>query len=165
MKLRTENSATSASDLTPRPHVLNLGDRERDVLAADPGRALADVDDPVFVAVDQRLEQHRANQAEDRDVDTDAKGERDDDSEGQGLRLPQRPDGNLQFTAQHACFCHGRATVRGHLHSPLGYGLDLRKSATMRQWQKRQYSREFRHDGSSGDGAILSRSSSLMVLS
>ena len=41
-----------------------------------PGRALTDVDQPLLVAVDQRPQQHAADDAEDRGVGADAQRQR-----------------------------------------------------------------------------------------
>jgi hypothetical protein len=56
------------------------------------GRALTDVDQPILAAIDQRPQQHAANDAENRRVGADAKGERDDDSERQPFDAGQRPE-------------------------------------------------------------------------
>src|SRR5713226_1296979 len=48
--------------------VLNFRHGEWDAPGADARRALLDVDQPVFVAVDERPQKHTANQAEDRRV-------------------------------------------------------------------------------------------------
>ena len=55
--------------------------------AADAGRALADVDQAILVAVGQRLEEHAANHAEDRGVRPDAERQGQDDGDGQTLAL------------------------------------------------------------------------------
>ena len=57
---------------------------------ADARRALADVNQPVLVAVHQRPQQHAADDAEDRGVGADAERERDDDGDGQALDPGQR---------------------------------------------------------------------------
>ena len=50
-----------------------------------PGRALADVDEPVFVAIDERPQEDAADDAEDGGVGADAERQRDDDGDGQTL--------------------------------------------------------------------------------
>ena len=50
-----------------------------------PGRALPDVDQPVLVAVDERPQQHAADDAEDGGVGADAERQRQDDGEGEAL--------------------------------------------------------------------------------
>ena len=58
-----------------------------------PGRALADVDQAIFVAIDERPQQHAADDAEDRGVGADAERERHDDGGGQALGAQQRAQG------------------------------------------------------------------------
>ena len=53
--------------------------------------ALADVDQAVLVAVDQRPQQHAADDAEDGGVGADAERQREDDGDGQALDPGQRP--------------------------------------------------------------------------
>ena len=56
--------------------ILDLGHGERRVLGADSRRALADVNQAILVAIDQRPQQHAADDAEDRRVGADAERER-----------------------------------------------------------------------------------------
>ena len=60
-----------ASDFAPCGS-RDLGDGEVDVVAARPVGRLAQVDEPIAVAMRQRLEQHAAHDAEDRRVRADA---------------------------------------------------------------------------------------------
>ena len=55
-----------------------------------PPRALPDVDQALLVVVDERLEQHAADHAEDRRVGADAERERQDDGDGQAAGPEQR---------------------------------------------------------------------------
>ena len=71
--------------------VLNLGHREVRVFVTDSRRALPDIDQPVLAAVDQRPQQHTANQAEDGGVGANSQRQRHDDGEGEPLVPPQRP--------------------------------------------------------------------------
>ena len=73
--------------------VEDLGHREGDVLAARPVDRLAQVDQPVAVAVRQRLEQHAAHDAEDRRVRADAEPEREDDRDGKPARAGEAAEG------------------------------------------------------------------------
>ena len=79
-----------------RLEVVDLRHRERRVLGAKAGRALADVDQAIFVAIDERTEEHLADDAEDRGVGADAERERYHHGEGQTLgaqeRAPREPD-------------------------------------------------------------------------
>ena len=59
-------------------------------VGAEAGRALADVDQPIFVAIDERPQQHAADDAEDGGVGADAERERDDDGEREALGAQQR---------------------------------------------------------------------------
>ena len=85
VKSMVEKSPKAVSVLTRDAEVANLGDGEVGVLGADPLGALADVDQAILVAVDQRPQQHAADDAEDRGVGADAERERHDDGEGQPL--------------------------------------------------------------------------------
>ena len=61
------------------PEVLNLGHRERHVRGADARSALANVDQPIFIAIDQRSQQHASNNAEGGSVCANAERERHHD--------------------------------------------------------------------------------------
>ena len=76
-----------------RLEVVDFGHRERRVLGADARRALADVDQAIFVAIDQRTEEHAADDAEDRGVGADAERERHHDGGGQALGAQERAQG------------------------------------------------------------------------
>ena len=58
--------------------------------APRPRRALADVDQAILVAVDERPQQHAADDAEDRGVGADAERERHHDGRGESLGAQQR---------------------------------------------------------------------------
>ena len=92
-----EKSPNALSVLTRAWRSLQLGNREMDVLDADALGALPDVDEPVLIAVDQRLQQHAADDAEDGGVGADAKRERQDDRECQALDPHQRPPRESQI--------------------------------------------------------------------
>ena len=66
-----------------RAEVAYLGDGEEHVLAAEPVGRVAEVDQPVAVAMGQRLEQHAAHDAEDRGGGADAEREGDHDDRGE----------------------------------------------------------------------------------
>ena len=65
-----------------------------------PRRALADVDQPVFVAVDQRPQQHAAHQRENCGVGADAEGQREDHGNGQPFGACQRADREFHVVAR-----------------------------------------------------------------
>jgi hypothetical protein len=83
-----------------RLEVVDLGNRERHVVDAQTGRALADVNEAIGVAIDQRPQQHLAHDAEDRGVGADAKGEGDDDGGGQPLRAQQRSEADAHVLSE-----------------------------------------------------------------
>ena len=74
----------------PLADVFDLGDRERHAVDAESRRALADIDQPLFAAIDERAQQHAADDAEDRGVGADAERQRDHDGGGKSLRAQQR---------------------------------------------------------------------------
>ena len=78
--------AKGADRLDPRLEIVDLRDRERHVVGAEAGSTLADVDQAIGVAINERPQEHLANDAEDRRVGADAEGKCDDDGRGQTLR-------------------------------------------------------------------------------
>ena len=70
--------AELAEGLDPRLEVPNFRHRPGAVFLADARRALPDINQPILVAVDQRLDEHAAHQREDGGVGADAQRERDD---------------------------------------------------------------------------------------
>ena len=80
-----EKSPNALRDFTRRLEVPQLGHGEVRVLDADAPGGLAEVDQPVRVAVDQRAQQHATNHAEDGGVGADPQRQRHDDGERQAL--------------------------------------------------------------------------------
>ena len=80
-----------------------------------PLRALADVDEPVLVAVDERPQQDAADDAEDGGVGADAERQRQDDGEGQALGPGQRPQSESEIGKEAhmltMCACPSKCTV------------------------------------------------------
>ena len=76
-----------------RLDVVDFRHGERRVLGADARRALTDVDQAIFVAIDERAEEHAADDAEDRGVGADAEGERHHDGGGQALGAQKSAQG------------------------------------------------------------------------
>ena len=107
VKPMVEKSPKAVSVLTRARRSCNLRHRERGVLGADAGRALADVDQAVLVAVDQRPQQHAAHHAEDRGVGADAERQGQDDGDRQPLDLAERARGDAQV---------GRQALPGNAH-------------------------------------------------
>ena len=70
------------------------------VLDADALGRLADVDQAVLVAVDQRPQQHAADDAEDRGVGADTQRQREDDGERQALGSGEGPKGELEVSQE-----------------------------------------------------------------
>ena len=66
--------------------IVNLRHRERNVVGANAVRALADVDQPVLVAVDKRPQEHTAHHTEDGRISADAERQ----GEHHGKRKPFR---------------------------------------------------------------------------
>src|SRR5262249_46937631 len=85
-----EENAAGRTRCGAAPEVADLRHRKRHVLPAEARRALADVDQAVFAAIDQGAQQHAAHDAEDRGVGADAEGQGDDDGGDQTLRAEQR---------------------------------------------------------------------------
>ena len=71
-----EKSPERAQGFNAGAQILDFGHGKRGVVVADARRALADVDQPVLVAVDERLEQHAAHQGEDGGVGANAQRQR-----------------------------------------------------------------------------------------
>ena len=69
---------------------------------ADPGRALPDVDQPVFVAIDQRPKKHAAHQREDGRVGADTQRQREDHRDCEPLGARERAKSNFQVIAETA---------------------------------------------------------------
>jgi len=81
-----------AERLRGRPEVVDLGNRERDVVAPLRLGRLAEVHEPVAVAMRQRAEEHTAHGAEDRGVGTDAEAQGEDDGEGEAGGARKAPE-------------------------------------------------------------------------
>ena len=62
-----------------------FGDGEVGVGVVEAGGALADVDEAVFVAIDQGAEEYAADEGEDGGVGADAEGESEDDGGGEAF--------------------------------------------------------------------------------
>ena len=100
VKSTVEKSPNALMRGDARLEIVDLRHREGRVRRAEPRRALPDVDQPVFVAIDQRAQQHAADDAEDRGVGADAERERDHDGGGEALGAPQRAQGDAHVAAE-----------------------------------------------------------------
>ena len=85
--------AELADGLDARLQVLDFGNGERLVVDADAGRALADVDQAIFVAIDERAEEHAADDAEDGGVGADPERERENHGDGEAFGVGEGAEG------------------------------------------------------------------------
>ena len=76
--------------------ILILGYGESGVFVSDALRGLADIDQTVFVAVDQRLEEDATDEGEYGGVGADAEGQREDHRDGQATRAREGMEGKSQ---------------------------------------------------------------------
>ena len=90
VKSIVEKSPNAPIGRGPRLEVVDLGHRERRVRDADARRALADVDQAILAAIDERPQQHAADDAEDRGVGADAERQRHDNRGGESLGASER---------------------------------------------------------------------------
>ena len=77
-ELEGRELAECAQGFDAGAQILDFGNGERRVIVARTRSALADVDETVLVAVDERLEEHAAHQREDGGVGANAQRERQD---------------------------------------------------------------------------------------
>ncbi len=89
--------AERAQGFNAGAQILDVGHGECCVFVAGTRGALADVDQPVLVAVDERLEEHAAHQREDGGVGADAKRQRQDHGNRKPLRPHERVERNSQI--------------------------------------------------------------------
>ena len=91
----------AAEALRTSAEVVDLGDGEHDVLAARAVDRVAQVDEPVAVAVRQRLEEHAANDAEDRGIGADAEPQGKHDGDGEAARAGEAAEGVAEVGDDH----------------------------------------------------------------
>ena len=99
-KVDSRELAERANRRDTRLEVINLGHRERRVRDGDSRCALTDVDQPILVAIDERPEQHAADDAEDRSVGADAERQRDDDGRRESPRAHERAQADPHLPQQ-----------------------------------------------------------------
>src|SRR5664280_966643 len=80
--------------------IIDLGDGKRLVLDSKTGRALPQVQQVRFVAIRQRTQQHRSQNAEDRCVRADAKGKGKCDGDPEHANAPEGTNGNFQIAKE-----------------------------------------------------------------
>ena len=83
-----------------RLEVIDFGDREGQVLDAESLGGLADIDQPIGLAIDERTQQHAPNHAENRRVGADAQGERHHHGGGQGLGAGEGAQGEPDISRE-----------------------------------------------------------------
>ena len=66
--------------------------------------ALPDVDEAVFIAIDERAQQHAAHQAENRGVGADAQRQREDDGDGETFLRKRERAANLRSARKSSGF-------------------------------------------------------------
>ena len=128
VKSIVEKSPNALSVFTRACEVPQLRDREVRVLDADAVRALADVDQPILVAVDERPQQHAPDDAEDGGVGADAERQREDDGEGEALGPGERAERELEVGDQvhrgllQSCYPPASAPMTRNGSAPLATG-------------------------------------------
>ena len=100
VKPMVEKSPNALKRLDARAQVLNFRHGERRHSRRRCPGALADVDQPVLVAIDQRPQQHAAHQREDGGVGADAERQREHHRDGQPFGARQRADREFQVTEE-----------------------------------------------------------------
>ncbi len=110
LKPMVEKSPNSADGLDARLQILDFGDGEGGVFDADAGGALANVDQAVFVAIDERAEEHAADHAEDGGVGADAQRESENHGDRQTLGVRQGAQRNFQIAEKQVELGHRRST-------------------------------------------------------
>src|SRR5262249_36246470 len=83
-----------------RSQIIDFRYRKRHVVEAEARRGLPDINQAVFVAVDQRTEQDAADDAEDGGIGAYPESKRDDDSGRQSLGAHEGPEGKADVTAE-----------------------------------------------------------------
>ena len=79
---------------------MNLRYRERRVLDVSSRRALADVDQPRLIAIDQRPQQHTPHHAEDGGIGANAERQSEDDGQEHALRAGHRANGEPKLVEE-----------------------------------------------------------------
>jgi hypothetical protein len=92
--------AERADGLRARFEVADLGHGEGEVVGADAECGLADVDQPVGIAVDERPQQHGADDAEDGGVGADPERERHHHGQREALGAEQRAAGEAEVAGE-----------------------------------------------------------------
>jgi hypothetical protein len=78
-----------------RAQILDFRHGKSSVLGSDAAGALGDINQPVFIAVDQGTQQHAANQGKNGRVGSNSQRQREDDRRRKAFGASQRADGEL----------------------------------------------------------------------
>ena len=89
--------AKRAQGLNAGAQIVDLGNGKRGVFVADAKRALTDVDEPVLVTIDERLEEDAADECEDGGVGTDAERQGKDHDDRKPASAQERVKRNSQI--------------------------------------------------------------------
>ena len=81
-------------------------DGEINVVAADAGGTLTNVNEAAFILVDQRTKEDATHEAEDGGVRTDAERESDDDGESEAFSAQERAKGKSQILSEQGQCLH-----------------------------------------------------------
>src|ERR1700722_16871718 len=95
--------------------VLELGNRERRVLASESRLALANVDQRALIAIDEWTEEHAADDGEDGRVGADPKREREDHRDRETFGARERTERESEVAREHVDFL---AHVHFNKHAP-----------------------------------------------
>ena len=96
VKPMVEKSPNALSVLTRSRRSWISGTENVALSNADAARALADVDQPVLVAIDERPQQHAAHQAEDGGVGSDAERQGENHGDRKSFGAQERPGCEFQ---------------------------------------------------------------------
>jgi len=89
--------AERAEGLDAGTQIVNLGNGKRGVFVADAKGALTDVDEPVFVTIDEGLEEDAAHESEDGSVGADAERQGKDQDDRKPASAQERVKRNSQI--------------------------------------------------------------------
>src|SRR5262249_39452292 len=78
-------------------HILDFRHGERDIFGADAARALSDIDQPVFAAIDERPQKHTTHHAENGGVGPDAERQRERHRDSQPFSSSERAARNSKI--------------------------------------------------------------------
>jgi hypothetical protein len=80
--------------------IVHFRHREGHVLGADARPALSEIDQPIFIAIDERPEENAAHDAENGGIGADAERERDNDGGGETFGAQQRSEADSHLSTE-----------------------------------------------------------------